>query len=83
MSKQAVKAIELASQLIQSYPVYPTTFSTCSSCKSKQAKGGMECPDCLEDELSSIVGYQAAKNLHDEIKRLVNNRTSPKNFISN
>jgi hypothetical protein len=73
-NKQAVKAIELATQLIQSYPVYSTTFSTCSSCKSKQAKGGMECPDCLEDELSSIVGYQVAKDLHDEIKRQANGR---------
>ncbi len=68
VNKQAVKAFQLATQLIQNYPVYPTTFSTCSYCKSNQAKGGMECPECLEDELALIVGYQLAKELHDEIK---------------
>ncbi len=68
VDKQAVKAIKLATQLLQNYPVYLTTFSTCSCCKSNPAKGGMECPECLENELASIVGYQSAKALHDEIK---------------
>ncbi|WP_031436822.1 hypothetical protein [Methylobacter tundripaludum] len=69
VNKQAVKAIKLATQLLQNYPVYLTTFSTCSCCKSNPAKGGMVCSECLEDELASIVGYQLAKELHDEIKQ--------------
>jgi hypothetical protein len=68
VNQQAAKAIELATQLIESYPAYPTTFSTCSCCQSKQAKGGMQCPDCLEDDLAAIVGYRIAKEFHDQIK---------------
>lgn len=68
VDKQAVKAIELATQLLQNYPGYLTTFSTCNCCKSNPAKGGTKCPECLEDELASIVGYQLARELHDEIK---------------
>jgi hypothetical protein len=68
VNQQAVKAIELAVQLIGSYPAYPTTFSTCSGCQSKQAKGGMQCTDCLEDDLAELVGDQLAKAFHDQIK---------------
>ncbi|WP_020160024.1 hypothetical protein [Methylobacter marinus] len=68
VNQQAVKAIELAIKLVQSYPAYPTTFSTCSDCQSKQAKGGMQCTDCLEDELAELVGYQLAREFHHQIK---------------
>jgi hypothetical protein len=68
MSKEAVKAIELAIKLVESYPLYSTTFSPCSSCHNKPAKGGMECSDCLEDDLAALVGYRLAKEFHDQIK---------------
>jgi hypothetical protein len=66
ISKEAIKAIELATKLVESYPTYPTTFSSCGICDSKPAKGGMECPDCLEANLAEFVGYQLAKYFHNK-----------------
>lgn len=68
VSKEAIKAIELATKLVESYPIYPTTFSSCSICHIKPAKGGMKCPDCLEDDLAAVVGYRLAKEFHNQIK---------------
>jgi len=75
-NKQAIKAIEIAIQIIENYPAFSTTFSQCSECKRNSAKGGMLCTSCLEDELAEIVGCQKAKEFHDNVKiisgRMVN-----------
>jgi len=67
-NKQAIKAIEIAIQIIENHPVFATTFSQCSECKKNSAKGGMHCKDCLEDELAEIVGYEKAKEFHENVK---------------
>jgi len=67
-NKQAIKAIEIAIKIIENYPVFATTFSLCSRCKENSAKGGMHCKDCLEFELSEIVGYEKAKEFHENVK---------------
>jgi hypothetical protein len=74
VNQQAVKAIELAIQLVRSYPAYPTTFSSCSVCQSKPARGGMACPDCLENELAELIGDPLARQFHHHIKGAKNGR---------
>jgi hypothetical protein len=72
VNQQAVKAIELAIQLVRSYPDYPTTFCDCPVCQDNPARGGMACPECLEDELAELVGHPLAKYFHRRIRRLIN-----------
>ena len=67
-NKQAIKAIKIALQLIENYPVLATTFSICNECGKNGTKGGMTCKSCLENELAEIVGYQKAKEFHDNVK---------------
>jgi len=67
-NKQAIKAIEIAIQIIENYPVFSTTFSQCSECKSNSAKGGMLCTSCLEEDLAEIVGDEKAKEFHENVK---------------
>jgi len=67
-NKQAIKAIEIAIKIIENYPVFSTTFLVCSECKNNPAKGGMHCKDCLEEDLAEIVGYEKAKEFHENVK---------------
>jgi hypothetical protein len=74
VNKQAVRAIELAINIVRSYPDYPTTLSDCQVCHSnppRAARGGMPCPYCLEDELAELVGGPLARYFHRRIKRLI------------
>lgn len=66
--KQAIKAIDIAIQIIENYPAFSTTFSLCSNCINNAAKGGMLCRDCLEEDLADIVGDEKAKEFHENVK---------------
>lgn len=66
ITNEAIKTIELATRLVESYPVYPTTFSTCSSCKIKPAKGGMEGSVAKFAKLNDNLFFSGIENLDDQ-----------------
>jgi len=68
-NKRAIKAIDIAAiQIVENYSVLATTFSLCIECNNQSSKVGMHCKSCLEDELTEIVGYQKAKEFHENVK---------------
>ena len=56
--------------LLHQYPRWPSTFSTCQQCGEHPARGGWECPYCIEREMAKLIGPTDAANIHAMVRQL-------------
>lgn len=57
------QADDLCTRLMRAFPRWPTSMNNCPCCGKNYARGRDVCADCLELELTNIVGTETAKEV--------------------